>query len=120
MAGAPAPDFQIIEGVKPVINDEALTERTGAVFRAAFGDKAVRSKSPIYASEDYSEFIFAGVPSVFFGIGVYDPARVAAARAGGPPLPVNHSPLFAPVPEPTIRTGVEAMTLAVVNVMPPK
>jgi hippurate hydrolase len=118
MAGAPAPDFQIVEGVKPVINDEALTERTGAVFKAAFGDKAVLSKSPVYASEDYSEFIIAGVPSVFFGIGVYDPARVAAAQAGGPPLPVNHSPLFAPAPEPTIRTGVEAMTLAVMNVMP--
>jgi hippurate hydrolase len=118
MAGAPEPDFKIIEGVKPVVNDEALTQRTGAVFKAAFGDKAVLSKTPVYASEDYSEFIFAGVPSVFFGIGVYDPARVAAARAGGPPLPVNHSPLFAPVPEPTIRTGVEAMTLAVMNLMP--
>ena len=118
MAGAPAPDFQIIEGVKPVVNDEPLTERTGVVFRAAFGDKAVRSKKPVYASEDYSEFIAAGVPSVFFGIGVYDPVRVAAADAGGPPLPVNHSPQFAPVPEPTIRTGVEAMTLAVMNAMP--
>ena len=120
MAGAPAPDFQIIEGVGPVINDEALTERTGAVFKAAFGDKAVRSKSPVYASEDYSAFITAGVPSVFFGIGVYDPAKVAAAKAGGPPLAGNHSPQFAPVPEPTIRTGVEAMTLAVMNVMPPR
>ena len=50
-------------------------------------------------------------------IGVYDPKRVEAAKAGGPPLPNNHSPLFAPVPEPTIRTGVEAMTLAVMNVL---
>jgi hippurate hydrolase len=120
MAGAPAPEVHIIEGVKPVINDAALTERTATVFKAAFGDKAVLEKKPIYASEDYSEFIAAGVPSVFFGIGVYDPKRVAAAEAGGPPLPVNHSPLFAPVPEPTIRTGVEAMTLAVINLMPPK
>jgi amidohydrolase len=118
MAGAPEPEIHIIEGVKPVINDQALTERTAPVFKAAFGDKAVLEEKPIYASEDYSEFIAAGVPSVFFGIGVYDPARVAAARAGGPPLPVNHSPLFAPVPEPTIRTGVEAMTLAVMNAMP--
>ena len=56
------------------------------------------------------------MPSVYFGIGVYDPAKVAAAQAGGPPLPSNHSPYYAPVPEPTIRTGVEAMTLAVENV----
>ena len=103
-----------------MVNDAALTERTAVVFKAAFGDKAVMAPAPGYASEDYSEFIIAGVPSVFFTIGVYDPARVAAAKAGGPPLPVNHSPMFAPVPEPTIRTGVEAMTLAVMNVLQPR
>jgi hypothetical protein len=53
---------------------------------------------------------------MFFNIGVYDPERVAAARNGtGPQLPSNHSPLFAPVPKPTIETGVEAMTLAVLS-----
>ena len=52
---------------------------------------------------------------MFFNIGVYDPERVAAARNGGPPLPDNHSPLFAPVPKPTIQTGVTAMTLAVLS-----
>ena len=42
-------------------------------------------------------------------------AIVCAARSGGPPLPDNHSPLFAPVPKPTIQTGVTAMTLAVLS-----
>jgi len=52
----------------------------------------------------------------FFNIGVYEPERVAAARDGsGPQLPANHSPLFAPVPKPTIETGVTAMTLAVLS-----
>jgi hippurate hydrolase len=74
-------------------------------------------RSPVTPSEDYSEFINAGVPSMFFRIGVYEPERVAAAREGeGPQLPGNHSPLFAPVPKPTIKTGVEAMTLAVLSV----
>jgi hypothetical protein len=54
------------------------------------------------------------VPSLFKA--VREPERVAAAREGeGPQLPANHSPLFAPVPEPTIKTGVEAMTLAVLS-----
>ena len=53
---------------------------------------------------------------MFFNIGVYEPERVAAAAKGAiPPLPGNHSPLFAPVPKPTIETGVEAMTLAVLS-----
>jgi hippurate hydrolase len=120
MAGAPAPDVQIVDGGKSVVNDAGLTERTAPVFKAAFGDKAVLADAPGTASEDYSEFIIAGVPSLFFGIGAYDPKQAAAADAGGPPLPPNHSPQFAPVPEPTIRTGVEAMTLAVMNVMPVK
>jgi hippurate hydrolase len=85
------------------------------VLKAAFGDK-LRSSPPGTPSEDFSEFINAGVPSMFFNIGVYEPERVAAARDGsGPQLPPNHSPLFAPVPKPTIETGVEAMTLAVLS-----
>ena len=37
------------------------------------------------------------------------------ARATVRQLPSNHSPLFAPVPKPTIETGVTAMTLAVLG-----
>ncbi|MET0293288.1 MAG: carboxypeptidase, partial [Steroidobacteraceae bacterium] len=49
-----------------------------------------------------------------------DPAVIAAARAGGAPVPANHSPQFAPLPEPTIRTGVKAMTLAVLETLQAK
>lgn len=119
MAGAPEPQLQITPGGKAVINDAALTARTAEVFKAAFGPKAVVQPAPGSGSEDFSEFILAGVPSVFFGIGGLDPAAMAADAKAGKPLPSNHSPLFAPVPEPTIRTGVEAMTLAVMNVAQP-
>ena len=116
IAGAPAPDIAIIEGGKAVVNDEALTERTGKVLKAAFGDKASVEPRPGAASEDYSEFIIAGVPSTYFSIGGLDPKMLAEAKAAGKPVAANHSPYFAPVPEPSIRTGVEAMTLAVINV----
>ena len=94
----------------------AWSARQKKVLKAAFGDK-FRPSPPDTPSEDYSAFINSGVPSMFFNIGVYEPERVAAAReGGGPQLPANHSPLFAPVPKPTIETGVEAMTLAVLSV----
>ena len=94
----------------------AWSARQKKVLKAAFGDK-FRPSPPSTPSEDFSEFVNAGVPSMFFNIGVYEPERVAAARAGnGSQLPVNHSPLFAPMPKPTIETGVEAMTLAVLSV----
>jgi amidohydrolase len=115
MADAPAPDIKLTEGAKAVMNDPAVVEAAAKVLKAAFGDK-IQATPPRTASEDFSEFVNAGVPSMFFNIGVYDPERVAAARDGtGPPLPSNHSPLFAPVPKPTIETGVTAMTLAVLS-----
>jgi amidohydrolase len=115
MADAPAPDIKITEGAKAVMNDPGVVATAEKVLKAAFGDKFTPSP-PGTPSEDFSEFINAGVPSMFFNIGVYEPGRVAAARDGsGPQLPSNHSPLFAPVPKPTIETGVEAMTLAVLS-----
>ncbi len=115
MSDAPPPDISITEGAKAVMNDPALVATAEKALKAAFGDK-FRTSPPVTASEDFSEFADSGVPSMFFHIGVYEPERVAAALNGtAPPLPPNHSPLFAPVPKPTIQTGVEAMTLAVLS-----
>lgn len=118
MAGAPAPKVEITPGGKAVVNDAALTAKTAGVFKAAFGSNAVEVAQPGAASEDYSEFILAGIPSVYFMIGAFSPEMIQAAKAAGKPLPVNHSPAFAPVPGPTLRTGVTAMSLAVMNVLP--
>ena len=115
MADAPAPEINLGEGTKAVVNDPAVVGTAEKVLKAAFGNKFIITPANT-TSEDYSEFINAGVPSMFFNIGVYEPERVAAARNGsGPPLPSNHSPQFAPVPKPTITTGVTAMTLAVLS-----
>ena len=115
MSGAPAPDINILEGTKPVMNDPDVVTAVADVLKAALGDK-FRVSPPGTASEDFSEFAGAGVPSMMFNIGVYDQERIDAARSGGPPIPSNHSPLFAPVPKPTIETGITAMTLAVLGV----
>jgi amidohydrolase len=114
MSDAPTPEIKFTEGAKAVMNDPAVVEAAAKVLKAAFGDK-IRTSPPLTASEDFSEFVDAGVPSMFFNIGVYEPERVAAANNGGPQLASNHSPQFAPVPKPTITTGIEAMTLAVLS-----
>jgi hypothetical protein len=55
---------------------------------------------------------------MFFFTGVYDPKDVAAAeQPGGKPLAFNHSPYYAPVPEPSIKTAVQAMSLAVLGAL---
>jgi amidohydrolase len=120
MSGAPVPDIKIMEGTKSVMNDPDVVAAVADVLKAALGDR-FRVSPPSTASEDFSEFGGAGVPSMMFNIGVYDQERIDAARNGtGPPVPSNHSPLFAPVPKPTIETGVTAMTLAVLGVFEQK
>lgn len=118
MAGAPAPDVQLISGGAAVVNSEALVSKTEAVLKDVFGDAKAQRVSPITASEDFSEYVNLGVPSMFFFTGVYDPKTVAeASREGGKPIAFNHSPFYAPVPEPSIKTAAQAMSLAVLNVM---
>src|SRR5262249_3934591 len=115
MADAPAPEINLGEGTKAVVNDAAVVGPAEKVLKAAYGDK-FNVTPATKTSGAYSEFIAGGGPAFFCGRGVDEPDRVAAARTGsGPPLPGNHSPLFAPVPKPTIQTGVTAMTLAVLS-----
>ena len=116
MAGAPDPDVQIIRGGDATINDAALVERTERTLKSVFGEQ-VKRLPPITASEDFAEYGLAGVPLMLFHIGVYAREDVAASRAGGKPLPGNHSPLFAPLPEPTLKTGIKAMSLAVLTAL---
>jgi len=123
MAGAPEPAIGLdpARGNGAVINDQALAQRTVAALKAQLGDAKVVQVPPITASEDFSEFAVEGVPAFFFFIGVNDPKEVAESqKEGGKPLPFNHSPFFAPVPEPSITTGVQAMTATVLSALAPK
>ena len=70
------------------------------------------------ASEDFSDIPTAlGVPYTYWGIGGIDPdvdVYRAAARAGGvsQDIPVNHAATFAPVLQPTLDTGTQALVVA--------
>ncbi len=119
MAGAPAPTINYRYGAAATRNDGALVAQLTPTLGQVFGDKMViipASAPGFSGSEDFSEFGAAGVPSVYFMVGGDDPARLAAYKAQGKPVPTNHSPDFAPVPESTIRNGVAALTLAVLTV----
>jgi len=45
-------------------------------------------------------------------------AEIDAEESGGPPLPSHHSPFFRIEPEPVIVSATEAMTLAVLELLP--
>jgi hippurate hydrolase len=70
------------------------------------------------ASEDFGYLsLDQKIPATIFWLGAVDPVKVKQSRETGTPLPSLHSALFAPLPEPTLRTGVKAMTSAVLELM---
>ena len=118
MAGAPEPEVTLQQGGLAVVNAESVVSTTEAVLKDTLGAKNVFRVPPITASEDFSAFVNQGVPAMFFFVGVSEPQQfMDSLKPGGKPLPFNHSPQFAPVPEPSIKTGVRAMSMAVLNVM---
>jgi len=120
-AGIPedrAPIVKIAEGTGSTYNEPQLVERLVVAFRQALGDENVVQVPPIMASEDFGYFsLDHKIPLTIFWLGASDPAKVKQSRETGVPLPGLHSALFAPVPEPTLRTGVKAMTSAVLELM---
>ncbi len=102
-------------------NNPELTRRLVAVWRKALGDQNVEMVEPTMGGEDFSEFSLLpehSIPAVDFHVGAVDPAKIAESKKpGASPLPSLHSSKFAPVPEPTIRTGMVAMTAAVLDLM---
>ena len=100
-------------------NDPALTTRVVSAIQRAIGKENVVEDPPAMASEDFG---FLGlenhqIPITMFSLGAIDHDRIAASHNGGAPLPSLHSGLFYPAPEPTLRTGVTAMTAAVLDLL---
>src|SRR6266403_782312 len=102
-------------------NNPELTKRLVPVWKKALGDQNVEMAEPTMGGEDFSEFSLLpehSIPAVDFHAGAVDPAKIAESKKpGASPLPSLHSSKFAPVPEPTIRTGMVAMTAAVLDLM---
>jgi hippurate hydrolase len=96
------------ESTSAVYNDPVLTQHLAGVLESVVGKGNVVSENPLMTSEDYAVFVEQGVPSFYFTLGVADPQKLASARASHQDLPSNHSPLFAPVFEPALHTGIAA------------
>lgn len=100
-------------------NDPVLTARLVATISAAEGGPPVEIVSPVMAGEDFARYGRQNppIPSVLLWLGGVDPEQVAQAQAGEISLPSLHSPLFAPLPEPTLKAGVHAMTTSALELL---
>jgi amidohydrolase len=113
------PIVKTVESTTAMYNDPALTAREVAALKRDLGAENVVERNPIMGSEDLGQFVLEGhkIPTMMFVVGAIDAERIAKSKETGVPLPSLHSSLFWPVPEPTIRTGVRAMTAAVLELM---
>lgn len=112
------PEFKLYASFPLTVNDDAVTARVEAAFGECFGDRAQPMPAGS-ASEDFSDIPAAlGAPYTYWGFGGIDEeafrAAVAADRARVD-IPVNHSPRFAPVLQPTLDTGTEALVVAALS-----
>ncbi|WP_260737604.1 amidohydrolase [Tunturiibacter lichenicola] len=99
------------ESTPATINDVELSARLQKIFVAKLGAENVIDRQAIMGSEDFGIFSMDHkIPAVIFWLGAYDPKKVAESERIGVALPSPHSPFFAPLPEPTLRTGVTVMT----------
>jgi len=93
-------------------------EKTVGAFREVLGLGRVHQRPPMMGGEDFALYGRAGVPSFLYFLGTQPPARIAQAeREDEQALPSLHSDRFAPVMEPTIKTGVQTMSVAVLNLV---
>jgi amidohydrolase len=122
-AGMPAdrmPEVTVKDQFTPfTYNNIELTRRLAATFRSTLGAANVVDTPPSMVGED---FAFLGrtpekVPICMFWLGTVDAGKLAQSQAAGLSLPGLHSSKYAPVPEPTIKTGILAMTTAVLDLL---
>ncbi|GAA1359770.1 amidohydrolase [Arthrobacter rhombi] len=110
-SNAPEPDIEVLTVYPPNHNDAKATDALADALRAELGDAAVIEGEPAMASEDFGALSAAiDVPSVFWFFGAYTQETMDAGE-----FPVNHSPQFAPVMEPTLETGTRAAVAALLS-----
>jgi metal-dependent amidase/aminoacylase/carboxypeptidase family protein len=109
------PNFELYDRFPLTVNDDTVTDKVSGAFARYFGEryKPLPAQS---ASEDFSDIPIAlGVPYTYWGIGGIDEQQYQKADDAGrvaQDIPVNHSPTFAPVIQPTLDTGTQALVVA--------
>lgn len=119
-ARAPEPEVKVDPGefTPALFNDPALTKKMVPVLQETLGKDHVHERPLSMGGEDFSRYCREGIPGFYFWLGSVPQERVdEAKRDPARPLPPTHSSRYFPVPEPTIKTGVLSMTMAVLSLV---
>ncbi|HEX6946294.1 MAG TPA: amidohydrolase [Acidimicrobiia bacterium] len=116
-SGAPKePEITFDTSLPLTRNDPDASARVTAALEGVVGEQRVFQPAPIAGSEDVSHFATAaGCPLVFWFLGGADPSiapRILETGRMPDDIPSNHSPFYAPLMEPTLQIGVNALVAA--------
>ena len=103
------------DGAPTTTNDTALAQRVRAAMRQGMGEDAFAEwKQTDMGAEDFPDLVGIDppIPSVYFEVGGTPAEQLASGEWAE-----HHSPLFRIAPEPSIKAGVEAMTLAALELL---
>ena len=89
------------------------------MLKGWLGETNLVQKAPVMGGEDFSEYgrVEPKIPICMVYVGGVSPEALSESKRTGKLLPSVHSPFWAPVPEPSIKTGVMAMTASVLELM---
>ncbi|KUM64406.1 hypothetical protein ACN42_g2681 [Penicillium freii] len=122
VSGSPTAPRIVTTVSSPAIdNDDMATSRFTRVLESYYGSessKVIQVMPPDIVADDFVllSLLSGGnpIPYVYWNIGVTDPETWEKANREGKlrDLPPTHSALYAPVIEPTLQTGIEALALS--------
>ncbi len=122
-AGIPEDRYPVVtladESAFATYNTPELAQNLTRVFKNWLGQDRAISTKPIMGAEDFGVFGRTNpkIPICIFWLGAVDPERFKDHERTGKVLPALHSSQFLPVLEPTLQTGVTAMTAAVLDLL---
>jgi hippurate hydrolase len=101
-------------------NTPEFTEEAMTALKGPLGADRVMFTPSVMGGEDFGEYRRADeahIKSLILWVGGADPAKLAAAKAGGPPMPSLHSPFWAPVADKVIGAASQALTFTAMRLM---
>ncbi|MFT5913914.1 MAG: hippurate hydrolase [Flammeovirgaceae bacterium] len=110
------------ESIPSTYNTPSLVEKSRISFEKVIGAENVIPVTAVMGGEDFGMYgkTEDKFPIFIYWLGTVSPEKIKASKESGKGLPSLHSPFFAPLPEPTIKTGILTMSQAVLDLLKEK
>lgn len=113
------PVVTVGESTPATYNNPALTKRVHDTLASKLGSDHVHMQGPVMGAEDFAHYgrVEPKIPSLIFRLGTVSEDHMAAVKAGDRKFLSLHSSYYVPDLEPSLKTGVTAMTTAALELL---